>query len=295
MSGAAIELQDVACTFISKDAPGQRYTAVEGVNLRVGAGEFVSVVGPTGCGKSTLLNVAAGLLEPSKGSARIFGEALQGINTRAGYMFQSESLMPWRTGLQNVMAGLQFRGVSEREARAQAEDWLRRVGLGGFGDRYPHQMSGGMRKRTSLAQTLVLDPDIILMDEPFSALDIQTRQLMENEVLQLWAGDERRAAPSSARSPSGGQREAQGGHARKAVLFITHDLDEAIAMSDRVVIMSAGPASHVIGDFTIDIQRPRDVAEVKTLPRFLELHAAIWAVLRDEVLKGYQQQLQKAA
>jgi NitT/TauT family transport system ATP-binding protein len=271
MTAAAIELQDVACTFISKDAPGQRYTAVEGVNLTVGAGEFVSVVGPTGCGKSTLLNVAAGLLEPSKGSARIFGEALQGINARAGYMFQSESLMPWRTGLQNVMAGLQFRGVGDAEARAQADDWLRRVGLGGFGDRYPHQMSGGMRKRTSLAQTLVLDPDIILMDEPFSALDIQTRQLMENEVLQLWAAK------------------------KKAVLFITHDLDEAIAMSDRVVIMSAGPASHVIGDFTIDIERPRDVAEVKTMPRFLELHAAIWAVLRDEVLKGYQQQLQKAA
>lgn len=271
MTASAIELQDVACTFISKDAPGQRYTAVEGVNLTVGAGEFVSVVGPTGCGKSTLLNVAAGLLEPSKGSARIFGEALAGINARAGYMFQSESLMPWRTGLQNVMAGLQFRGVADADARAQADDWLRRVGLGGFGDRYPHQMSGGMRKRTSLAQTLVLDPDIILMDEPFSALDIQTRQLMENEVLDLWASK------------------------KKAVLFITHDLDEAIAMSDRVVIMSAGPASHVIGDFTIDIERPRDVAEVKTLPRFLELHAAIWAVLRDEVLKGYQQQLQKAA
>ncbi|QRR34103.1 ABC transporter ATP-binding protein [Hydrogenophaga sp. YM1] len=295
MSAPAIELQGVACTFISKDAPGQRYTAVDQVDLRVGAGEFVSVVGPTGCGKSTLLNVAAGLLEPSRGSARIFGEPLKGINSRAGYMFQAESLMPWRTALENVMAGLQFRGVGAAQAREQADGWLRRVGLGGFGDRYPHQMSGGMRKRASLAQTLVLDPDIILMDEPFSALDIQTRQLMENEVLQLWSGDERRAAPSSARAPSGEQREAPGGHARKAVLFITHDLDEAIAMSDRVVVMSAGPASRPIGDFTIDMPRPRDVAEVKTTPRFLELHAAIWAVLRDEVLKGYQQQLRKAA
>jgi NitT/TauT family transport system ATP-binding protein len=292
---AAIELQGVACTFVSADAPGQRYTAVQNVDLTVGAGEFVSVVGPTGCGKSTLLNVAAGLLAPSTGSVRIFGEPLQGTNARAGYMFQAESLMPWRTGVQNVMAGLQFRGVPDAQAREQAEDWLRRVGLGGFGDRYPHQMSGGMRKRTSLAQTLVLDPDIILMDEPFSALDIQTRQLMENEVLELWAGDERRAAPSSARSPSGGQREAQGGDGRKAVLFITHDLDEAIAMSDRVVVLSAGPASHPIGDFHIDMPRPRDVAEIKTTPRFLELHAAIWAVLRDEVLKGYQQQLRKAA
>lgn len=270
MDTPAIALQGVACTFVSKDQPGQRYTAVQGVHLTVGAGEFVSVVGPTGCGKSTLLNVAAGLLEPSEGSVRIFGEALTGINRRAGYMFQAESLMPWRTGLQNVMAGLQFRGIGEREARAQAQEWLARVGLAEFGDRYPHQMSGGMRKRASLAQTLVLDPDIILMDEPFSALDIQTRQLMENEVLGLW-------------------------HARKkAVLFITHDLDEAIAMSDRVVVMSAGPASHPMGEFAIDLPRPRDVAEVKTQPRFLELHAAIWSELREEVLKGYAQQLNKA-
>lgn len=268
---AAIELQGIACTFISKDAPGQRYTAVQDVTLTVGDGEFVSVVGPTGCGKSTLLNVAAGLLAPSKGSVRIYGEPLSGINARAGYMFQTESLMPWRTALDNVMAGLQFRGVADAQARAQAEDWLRRVGLGGFGDRYPHQMSGGMRKRASLAQTLVMDPDIILMDEPFSALDIQTRQLMENEVLDLWNSK------------------------KKAVLFITHDLDEAIAMSDRVVVLSAGPAARPMGEFVIDIARPRDVAEVKMTPRFVELHKAIWDVLREEVLKGYQQQLQKAA
>ena len=268
MRAPALAMAGVTCTFVSKDDPGQRYTAVQGVDLTVGAGEFVSVVGPTGCGKSTLLNVAAGLLQPSTGSVEVFGRPLAGINTRAGYMFQAESLMPWRTALANVMAGLEFRGVAD--ARAQAEDWLRRVGLGGFGDRYPHQLSGGMRKRTSLAQTLALDPDIILMDEPFSALDIQTRQLMENEVLELWATR------------------------KKAVLFITHDLDEAIAMSDRVVIMSAGPAARLIGEFTIDIPRPRDVAEVKMTPRFVALHAAIWAQLRDEVLKGYAQQLKVA-
>ena len=270
MSSPALALKDVACTFVSKDAPGQRYTAVQGITLTVGAGEFVSVVGPTGCGKSTLLNVAAGLLQPSTGTVQVFGQPLAGINTRAGYMFQAESLMPWRTAQANVMAGLEFRNVAPAEARAQAEEWLRRVGLGGFGDRYPHQLSGGMRKRTSLAQTLALDPDIILMDEPFSALDIQTRQLMENEVLDLWAKK------------------------RKAVLFITHDLDEAIAMSDRVVIMSAGPAARLIGEFSIDIARPRDVAEVKMTPRFVELHAAIWAQLREEVLKGYAQQLKVA-
>jgi len=267
----ALHLAGVACTFISKDAPGQRYTAVQEVDLRVGAGEFVSVVGPTGCGKSTLLNVAAGLLAPSLGRVAVFGEPLVGLNRRAGYMFQAESLMPWRTALANVAAGLEFRGMPARQAQALAQEWLGRVGLAGFGDRYPHQMSGGMRKRASLAQVLVLDPDIILMDEPFSALDIQTRQLMENEVLQLWQAK------------------------RKAVLFITHDLDEAIAMSDRVVVMSAGPASHPMGEFVIDIERPRDVAEIKMTRRFRELHAGIWDVMRAEVLKGYQQQLQKAA
>jgi NitT/TauT family transport system ATP-binding protein len=267
----ALELGGVSCTFVSKDAPGQRYTAVRDVELAVGAGEFVSVVGPTGCGKSTLLNVAAGLLPPSTGTVRVFGEELQGLNRRAGYMFQTESLMPWRTALANVTAGLEFRGVPLQDARAQADEWLKRVGLGGFGDRYPHQLSGGMRKRTSLAQTLALDPDIILMDEPFSALDVQTRQLMENEVLDLWAAR------------------------KKAVLFITHDLDEAIAMSDRVVVLSAGPASHPIGEFTIDIGRPRDVSEVRVTPRFVELHKAIWDVLREEVLEGYEQQKRAVA
>jgi len=261
----ALALDAVSCTFVDRNDPSQRYTAVRDVTLSVGAGEFVSVVGPTGCGKSTLLNMAAGLLAPSTGTVTVFGQSLAGINTRAGYMFQAESLMPWRTALGNVMAGLEFRGVAD--AQSQAQEWLRRVGLGGFGDRYPHQLSGGMRKRTSLAQTLALDPDIILMDEPFSALDIQTRQLMENEVLALWAAK------------------------KKAVLFITHDLDEAIAMSDRVVVLSAGPASRPIGEFVVDLERPRDVAEVRVSPRFIELHQAIWAVLRDEVLKGYRQQL----
>jgi NitT/TauT family transport system ATP-binding protein len=261
----ALTLAAVSCTFVSRDDPGQRYTAVRDVTLAVGAGEFVSVVGPTGCGKSTLLNMADGLLEPSSGTVQVFGAPLAGINTRAGYMFQSDSLMPWRTARQNVMAGLEFRGAAD--AGPQADEWLKRVGLGGFGDRYPHQLSGGMRKRVSLAQTLVLDPDIILMDEPFSALDVQTRQLMENEVLELWAAK------------------------KKAVLFITHDLDEAIAMSDRVIVLSAGPASHPIGEFHVDLDRPRDVAEVRATLRFIELHKAIWDVLREEVLKGYRQQL----
>ena len=267
----ALEFLGVSVAFRSREERNQRYTAVADTDLRIRAGEFVSVVGPTGCGKSTLLNVGAGLLEPSAGQVRVFGEPLAGINRRAGYMFQTEALMPWRSAIDNVMVGLQYRGVGDAEARRQAQAWLERVGLGEFGDRYPHQLSGGMRKRTALAQTLALDPDIILMDEPFSALDIQTRQLMENEVLALWAAR------------------------RKAVLFITHDLDEAIAMSDRVVVLSAGPATRPIGEFEIDLPRPRDVAEVRIQPRFVELHGRIWAVLRDEVLKGYAQQLRKAA
>ena len=262
----ALLLSDITCTFVSRDDPSQRYTAVANSTLAVAPGEFVSVVGPTGCGKSTLLNIAAGLLAPSSGVVESFGEPLTGINKRAGYMFQGEALLPWRSAIDNVIAGLEFAGIERTEAYARGREWMTRVGLSGFEDRYPHQMSGGMRKRTMLAQTLIRDPDIILMDEPFSALDIQTRQLMENEVLELWMAK------------------------RKAVLFITHDLDEAIAMSDRVVVLSAGPGTHPIGEFVIDLPRPRDVAEVRMQPRFVELHAAIWSVLRDEVLKGYAQQ-----
>jgi NitT/TauT family transport system ATP-binding protein len=271
MSEYALEFLDVSCVFKAAELGAQSYTAVSDSTLRIKAGEFVSVVGPTGCGKSTLLNMAAGLLPPSSGEVLVFGKPLNGINTRAGYMFQSDALMPWRSALHNVMLGLQYRGMPDDEAQDQAQVWLQRVGLGDFGDRYPHQLSGGMRKRTALAQVLALDPDIILMDEPFSALDIQTRQLMEDEVLELWAAK------------------------KKAVLFITHDLDEAIAMSDRVIVLSAGPATHPMGEFDIDLMRPRHVAEVRTQPRFVELHTQIWGVLRDEVLKGYSQQLRKAA
>jgi NitT/TauT family transport system ATP-binding protein len=204
---------------------------------------------------------------PSSGECKVFGSALEGVNTRAGYLFQTESLMPWRTALANVIAGLEFRGMSRAEAAPKGEAWLARVGLAGFGERYPHQLSGGQRKRVALAQCLIMDPKIILMDEPFSALDVQTRQLMENELLELWAAD------------------------RKSVLFITHDLEEAIALSDRVIVLSAGPETHPIGEFPIDLPRPRDVSEVRLTPRFLELHEKIWHAMKEEVLKGYQQQL----
>jgi NitT/TauT family transport system ATP-binding protein len=260
----ALAFDRVTCAFAGK-TPGERYTAIADASLSVGEGEFVSVVGPTGCGKSTLLNVAAGLLAPSSGRALVDGVPLSGINARAGYMFQADALMPWRNALDNVTAGLEFRGVPRDTAVTRGREWLTRVGLAGFEHRYPHQLSGGMRKRVALAQMLILDPEILLMDEPFSALDIQTRQLMENELLDLWSAN------------------------RKSVLFITHDLEEAIALSDRVVVLSAGPATHPIGEFAVDLPRPRDVAEIRLSPRFVELHEAIWHVLKAEVLKGYAQ------
>jgi NitT/TauT family transport system ATP-binding protein len=193
------------------------------------------------------------------------GRRLDGINRRAGYLFQSDSLMPWRSARDNVAAGPEFAGRGKAEAREAAEAWLARVGLAGHGGKYPHQLSGGMRKRAQLAQTLVLDPPILLMDEPFSALDVQTRQLMENELLAIWQAD------------------------RKSVLFITHDLEEAISLSDRVVVLSAGPATRPIAEFAIDLPRPRDVAEIRLTAAFRDIEAKIWAVLRDEVLKAYRQ------
>lgn len=262
----AIALERITCTFVSREDRSKRYTAVRDTTLVVRPGEFLSVVGPTGCGKSTLLNVAAGLLQPSAGEVKVHGEPLRGINTHAGYLFQQEALMPWRNALQNVVAGLEFRGVPRAEMLSRGEDWLRRVGLGGFADRYPHQLSGGMRKRVSLAQTLILDPGILLMDEPFSALDVQTRQLMENELLELWSAN------------------------RKSVVFITHDLEEAIALADRVVVLSAGPETRPIGEYAIDLPRPRDVSEIRLTPRFIELHREIWHAMKEEVLKGYAQQ-----
>jgi len=213
-----------------------------------------------------LLNIAAGLLQPSAGTVMVFGKPLAGVNSRSGYMFQSDALMPWRNTIENVIAGLEFRGLAREAALEQGDDWMKRVGLRGFEKRYPHQLSGGMRKRVALAQMLILNPQILLMDEPFSALDVQTRQLMENELLELWSAN------------------------RKSVVFITHDLEEAISLSDRVMVLSAGPASRPIGDYAIDLPRPRDVAEIRLTPRFIELHAKIWRTMKEEVLKGYAQQ-----
>ena len=257
----AVALDDIAISFAVKGRPV--FNAVAPTSLHVREGEFVAIVGPTGCGKSTLLNATAGLLAPAGGTVSIFGEKLVGLNARAGYLFQQDALMPWKTALDNVAIALEIGGMRRAEAVAQAEDWLKRVGLARFTERYPHELSGGQRKRVALAQMLIRQPKILLMDEPFGPLDAQTRQIMGTLLLRLWAQD------------------------RKAVLFVTHDLEEAIALSDRVVIMSAGPEARIIGDFPIDLARPRDAAEIRLDPRFHELHRMIWSQLKAEVAKTY--------
>jgi len=244
------------------------YTAVEKARLSVAHGEFVAIVGPTGCGKSTLLNVAAGLLRPASGTVKIFEQPLLGLNRDAGYLFQADALFPWKTAIDNVAIGLEIKGTPRADALTRAQAWLTSVGLGAFANRYPHMLSGGQRKRVGLAQVLIRDPKILLMDEPFGPLDAQTRQIMGNLLLELWNAD------------------------RKAVLFVTHDLEEAIALADRVVIMSAGPSARIIGDWHVALPRPRDIFEVRLDQEFHSLHREIWGVLKAEVLKGYAQSSQ---
>jgi NitT/TauT family transport system ATP-binding protein len=229
----------------------------------VHAGKFLSLVGPSGCGKSTILHITAGLMRPTGGTIRIFGEELIGINRRASYMFQQDALLPWKTVLENVRLGMEFRGCERREADRQALLWLERVGLEGFPSHFPHQLSGGMRRRAAMAQSWIGDPDIILMDEPFGALDVQTRMQMQAELLSLWGG-------------SG-----------KTALLVTHDLEEAIALSDEVAILSAGPRSCVAARYAVDLPRPRNAIDIRMDARFAEIYRTVWNVLRNEVLKSH--------
>ncbi len=257
----AVALRGLAIQFGLKG--GGVYRAVEAIDVTVSPGEFVAIVGPTGCGKSTLLNAAAGLLKPAEGTVAIFGKPLSGLNVRSGYLFQQDALMPWKAALDNVAVALEPKGVPARQAAIEAHQWLARVGLGAFGDRYPHMLSGGQKKRVALAQMLIRDPEILLMDEPFGPLDAQTRQIMGNLLLELWAAD------------------------RKAVMFVTHDLEEAIALADRVIVMSAGPAARIVGDYKVPLPRPRDIAEVRLERVFHEIQREIWAKLKVEVQKAY--------
>jgi NitT/TauT family transport system ATP-binding protein len=258
---AQIELTGVTKRFVTPS--GTMFTALRDVDMTIGAGKFCAVVGPSGCGKSTTLTMVAGLDRPSAGTVQVGGQSVDGIAAGTGFMFQSDALMPWKTVLGNVALGPVFRNVPKKEAQAQAREWVRRVGLAGFEDHHPHQLSWGMCKRVSLAAALINNPSILLMDEPFGALDVQTKAMMSNELLALWE------------------------QARPSVIFVTHDLEEAIALADQVVVMTAGPGT-VKAVYDIDLPRPRGaVQEIRFAPRFLELHHQIWASLREEVESAY--------
>lgn len=266
----ALELDRVSRDFIAPD--GRGYRAIDDVSLTIQAGAFVALVGPSGCGKSTILNLAAGLLTPSSGRVRVDGTDLVGLNRRATYMFQQDALLPWKNVRDNVALGLTLAGSSRADAHARANEWLARVGLGTFASHYPSQLSGGMRKRLAMAQNWILDRSQMLMDEPFSALDVHTRQLMETELLSLW--------------DTTVEGTAQARRARRTVLFVTHDLEEAIALADEVIVLSAGPASRVVARHAVDLARPRDLLELRTASEFVDIYRAIWSVLREEVIRS---------
>ncbi len=258
----AVWLKKVAVSF--NKGENNQFDAVAATDLEIGEHEFVAIVGPTGCGKSTLLDVVAGLVAPTGGSVDVFGKPLAGINRDAGYLFQQDALMPWKTVEKNVAIGLEIAGEPSHQALSSARQWLARVGLSAFAHRYPAKLSGGQRKRVGLAQVLIRNPRLLLMDEPFGPLDAQTRLLMGDLLLTLWSQD------------------------KKAVMFVTHDLDEAIALADRIVVMSAGPQSTIIGNFVVPLPRPRDISDIRHDPFFISLRRDIWRSLKDEVMKAYR-------
>jgi NitT/TauT family transport system ATP-binding protein len=256
-----IELSGVTKRFVTPT--GATMTALRDINLTVEPGQFCAIVGPTGCGKSTTLTMVAGLERPSAGTVRVAGSLVDGIRSGVSFVFQTDALLPWKPVLANVALGPIFRGLPKKQARETAREWLNTVGLSGFENHFPHQLSGGMRKRVSLAAALINEPKILLMDEPFSALDVQTRAIMSNELLALWD------------------------KARPSVMFVTHDLEEAISLADKVVVITAGPGT-VKAVFDIDLPRPRGaVQEIRFSPRFLDLHQQIWEALREEVEQAY--------
>ncbi len=260
-SGApAIELTNVTKRFRTQG--GGTFTALRDVDLTIQPGEFCAVVGPTGCGKSTTLTLVSGLERPSAGTVVVDGRPVSGITPGVGFMFQQDAVFPWKSVLDNVAAGPRFRGQSRAKANVLARDWLRRVGLAGFEDRYPHQLSGGMRKRVALAQSLITEPRVLLMDEPFSALDVQTRSIMSDELLSLWD------------------------QSHPAVIFVTHDLEEAIALADKVVVLTAGPGT-IKSIFPVDLPRPRRVQEIRFHPEFVAIYENVWEALRSEVQTAY--------
>jgi NitT/TauT family transport system ATP-binding protein len=262
-STPVIDMQGVAKEYVKPS--GEVHTVLQNITLQVAKGEFCSIVGPSGCGKSTTLNLIAGFESPTAGKLQILGKELSGINPAAACVFQGDNTFPWITVMDNVSLGLRLRGMRKADAYEQAKHWIDRVGLTGFEQHYPNRLSGGMKKRVALAQCLIMQPEILLMDESFSALDVHTRSIMESELLNIWE------------------------ETSASVFFITHDLEEAIALSDRVIVLTAGPNATIKGDYRIPLQRPRNVSEIRFNPDFMEIHEQIWNDLRDEVMASYAQ------
>lgn len=240
------------------------FPAIEGITFEVPNGQFVALVGPTGCGKTSVLNLVAGLIRPTGGRVQTGGAEVADVNQDCAYMFQSDALLPWKSVIENVLLGPLLRGVPKAEAAESAREWIARVGLKGYEDRYSHQLSGGQRKRVAIAQALINQPPILLMDEPFSSLDAQTRALMEQELLTL--------------------SQAAGA----TVLFVTHDLEEAIALSDRVLLFTAGPRATVKADYAVPLGQPRNVVEARFMPGFEEIYERLWSNLKAEVMAAYE-------
>jgi NitT/TauT family transport system ATP-binding protein len=253
-----IVLKNISMVFTREE---RNIQALTDVSLHIEEGEFFSIVGPSGCGKSTLLNIITGLLKPTKGEIFLDGQLHKEINTKIGYITQKDNLLPWRTTLENIEIGLEIRNVSKSERKSQASELIKRVGLDGFEHHFPHELSGGMRKRVSLVRTLIYDPDVLLMDEPFAAVDAQTRLLLENQLLDLWAGT------------------------GKTIVFVTHDLEEAISLSDRVVVFSARPGTAKTIN-PIPLARPRDTIQIRFNEEFIKIYERIWKDLEEEVGKA---------
>jgi NitT/TauT family transport system ATP-binding protein len=253
-----IEFQRVAMGFASR---GSTILALREASLEIARHEFVALVGPSGCGKSTLLNMVAGLLRPSRGVVLYDGAPVEELNTRVGYMTQHDDLLPWRTVAGNIDFPLEIRGEDRASRTRQVAEHVAFMGLEGFEDHYPGELSGGMRKRVSLAQTLIADPETLLMDEPFAALDAQLRLVMQDELLRIW-------------------RER-----RKTILFVTHDLVEAITLADRVILMSRRPGT-ILTVQEVSLPRPRDVYRIRFDPEFVAMHEKLWEGLRDQIGRG---------
>src|SRR5438477_10460331 len=253
-SAAKLALREISMIYAQR---GRRFTALRDLSLQIATGEFISIVGASGCGKTTLLRIVDGLVAPSHGQISVDGQAVTKPGPDRGFVFQQDALFPWRTVLDNIVFGLEVQGKPKADSRRRADELVRLVGLTGFEQHFPHELSGGMRQRANLARALTIDPDVLLMDEPFASLDAQTREIMQAELLRIWRAN------------------------RKTVLFVTHQIDEAVYLADRVVVMTSRPGQ-IKAILDVDIPRPRDLS-VKRTARFLEVVDEIWKMIEEEV------------